>query len=257
MDGGCDTLKLRVLGQYAPYAPQEGACSGYLLQTSAGYNIMIDCGNGSFANLQKYSDYRLLNILIISHYHPDHFHDYHCVRHAIAGSIQNGTRNEPLLVFAPQEVLEPWEEMLQWDGVFELAPLEYLQEEELEIGDIFLKAIRNTHTVPCYSLCFRHGIKKIVYTSDTAWFDELVDFSTGADLLLCEASLKNIDIELSNEKGHLTAGQAGQLAYRAGAKRLVLTHFWPEYNLKELYDQAKEKYKNKVYLAQDGLLIKV
>lgn len=250
-------MKLRVLGQYAPYAPGDGACSGYLLQTNTGYNIMIDCGNGSFANLQKYLDFRQLNYLIISHYHPDHFHDYHCIRHAIAGSLKDGTRKEPLSVYAPQEGAEIWQEMQKWQDIFKLYPLEELLNKSQDVGDVAVTVLKNTHAVPCYSLSFSDGIKKFVYTSDTGWFDKLIDFTLDADLLLCEASLKNEDIEQGESIGHLTAGQAGQLAHRARVKRLVLTHFWPEYYLKELYDQAKENYKKKVYLAQDGLLIRV
>ena len=47
-------MELTVLGSHSPYAPANGACSGYLLNID-GFHIMLDCGNGSFSRLQKHS----------------------------------------------------------------------------------------------------------------------------------------------------------------------------------------------------------
>ena len=70
--GGTNELvELTILGNYGPYATAQGACSGYLLNAD-GFQIMLDCGNGSFSKLQKYADYSKLGILILSHLHPDH-----------------------------------------------------------------------------------------------------------------------------------------------------------------------------------------
>jgi len=56
--------------------------------------------------------------------------------------------------------------------------------------------------------------KSIVYTADTGWYKELIDLARGADLLLCETSLYNSYFGWVD--GHLTAGEAGRLASRAG-----------------------------------------
>ena len=47
-------VELTILGNYGPYATAQGACSGYLLNAD-GFQIMLDCGNGSFSKLQKYA----------------------------------------------------------------------------------------------------------------------------------------------------------------------------------------------------------
>ena len=51
----------------------------------------------------------------------------------------------------------------------------------------------------------------------------------GADLLVAESTYLHRDAALAEAYGHLTARQAGELAARAGARRLVLTHFSRRY----------------------------
>lgn len=244
-------MKLRILGAYAPYAPADQACNGYLLE----YNetrIMLDCGNGSFAHLQKYCDFRRLNALVITHYHPDHFHDYHCIRHAVAGSLKDYTRQKPLFVYAPGEGT-PWQEMNEWEGVFKVDNLEKYLSAPLVIGELSLLFQENAHTVTSYAVSVSDGKKKIVYTSDTGWHDSLTGFAANADLLVCEASLPNAEFALAKEKGHLTAGQAGHLAAAAEVKHLVLSHLWPEMNQQLLLEEAREIYPGEITLARGGL----
>ncbi|MDX9872826.1 MAG: MBL fold metallo-hydrolase [Clostridia bacterium] len=244
-------MKLRVLGAHAPYAPHGGACNGYLLETG-GMRIMLDCGNGSFAQLQQYCDFRLLDALIITHYHPDHFHDYHCIRHAIAGSIRDKSRFKPLAVIAPAEGA-PYTEMCEWDGVFAMWPLaEYLQQPR-PLGEVGLFFLENIHTVKSYGCSFTQENTKIVYTSDTSWHAGLVDFAYEADLLVCEASVLNKDKQQAVEKGHLTAGEAGYLASSARVKQLVLTHLWPQTDPRLLLKEARENFDGEITLAGSGL----
>ncbi|MFZ5752753.1 MAG: MBL fold metallo-hydrolase [Bacillota bacterium] len=249
-------LELTVLGCHAPYAPADGACNGYLLQ-AGGVNIMLDCGNGSFAVLQKHLDFRKLHALIISHYHPDHFHDYHCVRHAIGGSIRDGSRQNPLLVYAPGAETGPWNEMAKWQDEFILIPIEEYQRVPASLGDLVFHFQKNKHPKDCFSMNFIEGNAKFVYTSDTSWYGPLVEFAWGADFLLCEASLRNADMALSEEKGHLTAGQAGRLAAKAEVKHLMLTHLWPEFPPYVLLREAQSVFAGKVSLATTGLKISI
>lgn len=244
-------MKLRILGSYAPYAPAGGACNGYLLEDNE-LRIMLDCGNGSFANLQKYCDFRMLDALIITHYHPDHFHDYHCIRHAISGSLREQTRQKPLFVIASQEG-QPWQEMQEWPDVFQLAPLEEWTGRILQLSGLNFHFLETRHTVKSFALSVTNQNKKLVYTGDTAWYETLIDFASAADLLVCESSTANAAAAVAKEKGHLTAGQAGYLAAQAGVKHLVLTHLWPDMDHKILIEEAREVFDKDITLAKDGL----
>jgi ribonuclease Z len=48
-------------------------------------------------------------------------------------------------------------------------------------------------------------------------------------MLVCESTFANAEAALARDYGHLTAGQAGQIAARARVRLLVLTHFSQRY----------------------------
>ena len=50
------------------------------------------------------------------------------------------------------------------------------------------------------------------------------------DLLVCEATYLEAEADRAAANGHMTAAQAGALARRAGARRLVLSHFSERYD---------------------------
>jgi ribonuclease Z len=62
---------------------------------------------------------------------------------------------------------------------------------------------------------------------------KVVELARGVDLLVCEAAFLHRDRELAEERFHLTARQAGELARAAEAKRLVPCHLSPRYQGRE------------------------
>ncbi|MEI6102198.1 MAG: MBL fold metallo-hydrolase [Eubacteriales bacterium] len=75
-------MKLTVLGKYGPYPKAVGACSSYFIEYGNA-KVLLDAGNGSFANLQKAADVRSLDAIIVSHLHSDHISDLLVMRYAI------------------------------------------------------------------------------------------------------------------------------------------------------------------------------
>jgi ribonuclease Z len=95
------------------------------------------------------------------------------------------------------------------------------------------------------------------FVMDTAWCDGALELAADADLLVCEATFMSGEQHLAREYGHLTARDAGRLAARAGARRLVLTHFSRRYpDLQELADEARAEFDD-VVLAEDLMRIPV
>src|SRR2546427_398831 len=88
----------------------------------------------------------------------------------------------------------------------------------------------------------------LVYTGDTGPSPELARWAAGCDLLLAECSLP----EAMAIDSHLTPLRAGELARGAGAKRLVLTHFYPPVETSDPAREAGTRFQGPVAAAKDG-----
>jgi ribonuclease Z len=71
---------------------------------------------------------------------------------------------------------------------------------------------------------------------------------------VCESTFADADVALARDYGHLTAGQAGQIAAASGARLLVLTHFSQRYETgppERLRDEAAAAFTGEIVLAAD------
>ena len=90
--------------------------------------------------------------------------------------------------------------------------------------------------------------QKITYITDVVFSDsnnaKIIDFAANSDHLFIEAVFLDKDREMAEQKFHLTARQAGELAARAGVKQFTIFHFSPRYLGREslLYQEALEAY---------------
>ena len=96
--------------------------------------------------------------------------------------------------------------------------------------------------------------QRFAFIMDTRLCDAAFALADRADLLVCESTFANAEAGLARDYGHLTAGQAGQIAAQSGARRLVLTHFSQRYESgddKLLADEAAAAFGGEVVLARD------
>lgn len=80
----------------------------------------------------------------------------------------------------------------------------------------------------------------------------VIGFAREVNLLVLESSFAT-DEQAARRHGHMTAGQAGGLASRAGAKRLLLTHRLPGAG-PELAELAARHFGGPIDLAREGLV---
>jgi ribonuclease BN (tRNA processing enzyme) len=85
--------------------------------------------------------------------------------------------------------------------------------------------------------------------------DQLVRFAADTDLLLIEGTLPCP--ERTGMRGHLTPSEAGEHGRRAGARRVVLTHFSDELGPDWARAEASAAYGAPVELAHEGAVYAV
>ncbi len=238
-------MKLTVIGMWGGFPKKDGPCSGYLLEHHD-FSLLIDCGSGVLVKLQEFIDLNNIHDVILSHYHYDHSNDIGAYMFSRLVNTQLGRVDKPLSIYGPYSSEKEKEiSAVPYNDFYAIHMC-----SKLEIGPFYITFMKTVHPVETYGMKIECEGKQIVYTSDTSFTEELVEFAAGADLLIAESSLYDgMDGETS---GHMTAKEAGILAARADAKQTLLTHL-PHYgNLEELLTSAKAQGKSAIRLAQPG-----
>jgi ribonuclease Z len=96
--------------------------------------------------------------------------------------------------------------------------------------------------------------QRFAFIMDTRLCDAVFTLADRADMLVCESTFANAEGALARDYGHLTAGQAGQVAAQCGARLLVLTHFSQRYESgddERLAGEAASAFGGEVVLARD------
>lgn len=237
-------MKLTVLGNNGPYPKAGGACSGYLLEEEQ-TKILIDCGNGVLSALQKVCDLEELNAIILSHLHSDHMSDILVMKYAVGIKKLKGKFNGTIPLYLPMEDQELINR-LNYNEAFNILPIN--EGENLNIEGLEIEFKEMTHPVKTYGIKVKNKDRVFVYSADTSYNDGLVEFANEADFFLCESGIMEKDKD--ENANHLTPKEAGDIATKAKTKRLVLTHFWPEYRLDKIMSEAKESYDSVIELSE-------
>jgi len=244
-------LKLTVLGCYGSFPKVNGACSGYLLQSDE-TNILLDCGNGTISRLQRYLRIEELDAIVLSHLHFDHTADAFTLKYALETKMAKGQIIGRKKLLCPAGPLELAGELFD-ENVFDVVNIE--QGREFRIGDIGLSFMKMKHLVESYAVIVKWKGRKLVYSGDTAFCENLVKAAENADLLLCESTALEADGDIRSDH-HMSAGMAGRVAAKSNVGKLVLTHFWYETSKDRYLNEAK-KYFDRVYTAKEFLTYEI
>ncbi|MBQ7455376.1 MAG: MBL fold metallo-hydrolase [Clostridia bacterium] len=217
-------MKLTVLGCNGPFPAAGGACSGYLLEEGS-TRVLLDCGTGTLARLTALVPPEALDAIVLSHLHYDHMSDMLPLIYALQG------KEKRLIVYAPQE---PASVRALLAGAFDLRDIA----QGGQIGPLRMTALPVRHPVPSYATRFEASGRAFCYTGDTNTCAGLAAFAAGCDLLLADACFPGA--LWAENKPHLSARLAAELAREAGAARLVLTHFRPDIPTETLLAEARE-----------------
>ncbi len=217
---------------------------------------MVDCGPGTLRRLaQAGVNIGELDAVLLTHYHTDHCADLAALMFGLRAPTFAG--RPPLAVYGAPGLKRlvdlltqawPW---LEPKG-YELE-LREISPGSFAIGDLEITAIPIRHTAQSLGYRLTSTAGTAAFSGDADECDELVDLARDADLFVCDCASPD------GEKldGHLTPGLAADHAERAGAKTLVLTHFYPECEGHDLIAAALRRYHGRVVMAVDLMRLDV
>jgi ribonuclease BN (tRNA processing enzyme) len=251
-------MKMTVIGSGTgvPSLRRGAPC---LAVQARGRLLVLDLGAGSLRALLRYGlNFSAIDVLALSHLHPDHMGDLIPFLFATHYSL-GYTRQEPFQLLAArgfarfydrlQEAFGDWVEPPP--GLMELKELAFDRPDEVRYENLVLKSAPTIHIEGSLAYRVEAEGRALVYSGDTDESDSLVDLALNADLLVLEAA------NPTKIPGHLTPPEAGRLAARAGVKRLLLTHFYPPCDEVDVVAQAAREFKGEVLRAEDGLSLTV
>lgn len=246
-------MQLQVVGPWAPYPKNGQACSGYVIKQDE-TTCLLDCGHGVMSFLGQYTDAYKLNLVIISHFHPDHYVDLHALRHLIRAGLAEGKAKGPLDLYIPEQPRDQWE---YWRAVPEFRVYAIRPQKGLSYPGLNIDFYPAAHPVMTYAVKFTAARSSLFYTADSSASDELWEQAQGVDMLLGEASLLAASGQLANQLGHMTTIDLAQGALLSQPGVLVATHLWPGFDASLVLDEIQSVFPGKILLASSGLTVDV
>lgn len=239
---------------------KRSSCSVFIQTEGAG--LLFDMGAGTMRRLLEagVSPYDVTHVFI-SHLHPDHTGEL--VPYLFSLKYP-GNRDDvrPVRIFAGTGFLDFYKGLKGVYGEWiEPGPgVLTVVEQGTDGPDRYDTEFFRLETVPVNhrpeSLAFRvtfPGGAVFVYSGDTDVSENLVGIAAGADLFVCESAMP----DALKVPGHLSPSLAGAIARRAGVKKLVLTHLYPECEKVDIAKECRSNYDGELVLAEDLMRITI
>lgn len=216
-------MKITFLGTSAWYDSETGYTPSVLIDSEHAY-IVLDAGSGIYT-LDKYiTDATKPIYLFISHLHFDHITGLHLLnkfRFAQGINIVIPEVFVPAftIMFQPPYMAPP-------GGIKSKVTVIPIHEGENDTP-IPCSAFKMFHSSTDFGYRFSLENKVIAYSGDTGVCENELPLAKDADVLLYECS--NEPGHPQSPWGHMNPAEAATVAKNAGAKRLCLLHFSPEF----------------------------
>lgn len=218
--------------------------------------LVLDLGAGTMRRLLE-AGVRISEVtqILFSHFHPDHTGEF--VSFLFATKYpENLRRRTPFRIVGAPGLRDLYEKLKgaygDWivleEGLMEIVELSNAGPDRCSAGELEIVSLPMNHIASSlgYRVRFPGGFS-VAYSGDTDYCENLVRLAEGTDLFICESAFPD-DQKVS---GHLTPSLAGEIATRAGVKRLVLTHFYPECDDADIEGQCRKSYTGRLDPAQD------
>lgn len=245
-------MRLTILGSGTCAVTKERSCSSYFLQIGE-LNVLMDLGFGAMRRMAEAGiDYRTIDAIVCTHFHLDHIGDVSPF--LMATRYTPGfQRQKPLTLIGPHGfesfLLASRDLYGDWLLPTDHYPLKIveLETEQYQLGECLIEAKSMFHSRPTNGYSVEYHNKICAYSGDTGPCDELVSLAQNADVAIFECSFPDDQ----PFEFHLTPTQAGDLAKRAGVKKLLLTHLYPMMDKIDVVAAAARCFDGEIDIAHD------
>jgi ribonuclease BN (tRNA processing enzyme) len=248
-------MRLTVIGCSGSFPGPDSPASCYLLEAPyAGgtYRLLLDLGSGALGALQRYVQPESIDVVCLTHLHPDHCMDM-CGFYVLRKYHPGGPLS-PISVYGPDGTADRLARAYDLDvdpGMTREFDFEPYREDPFDLGPFTLAVTQVDHPVPTFAIRVTHGDRSLVYSGDTGPCTSLEQIAKDCDVLLAEASF--LEPARHNPPNlHLTGRQAAETAERAGVGRLILTHIPPWHVPGDVLAEAAPHFSGVVTLASAG-----
>jgi ribonuclease BN (tRNA processing enzyme) len=241
--------QVTVLGSCGAYPEPGRACSGFAVDWD-GYRLILDLGYATLPRLLALWPDGVVDAVAITHEHPDHCVDLHGL---FRMRLYGGPRQPRLPLYCPPGVVERLgglEPEVDLNKVFHVHPLP----GTYQVGPFELTGLPLPHFVPNAGIRVQAGQTALAYSGDTGPDPLLAELGRDADLFIIEATDRDGETQRS-ARNLMTSSEAGLWARRAGARRLMLTHFWPGNDRTAALAAASTEFDREVLVAEEDLTV--
>ncbi len=248
-----EKLHLQFLGTGTIIPNADRSCASILMEIPK-ERILIDIGAGTLRRMAEQKvDIQRITYIFLTHFHPDHVADLIPFLFALRNLPNNVEATDMLRVWGPRGLLNYMRGMEQAYGRWVQGPSEKIKFYELrrrllDFPGFRLIWNRVIHKNESVGFRFEIGGKVIAYSGDSGYCQELIRLCRDADVAILECSHAD---EFAVE-GHLSPSLAAKIAENAGAKKLILTHFYPDAVNSDIETVAKKYFSGEIMLAKDG-----
>ncbi len=246
-------LELVPIGVGAAYGRPGEAQSSHLVRAGS-TSVLLDLGAGALNRLCAVQRPETLELIVITHLHPDHLADLLALRVYMAFGPGVGRQARVLGPPGLRERLVAFGGDDGWDEAMHFETIEP-HGGTVQVGEARLRLAPVPHLPPTYAVRAEAGGATLCYSADCAAGDELPALAEGCDLLLSECSFGTGAVP--DAVPHLNATSAGALAAAAGARALALTHIYPEFDPAETAAAAAQTFGGPVDWVREGETIRL
>jgi ribonuclease BN (tRNA processing enzyme) len=251
-------MDLLVLGAGPAYTDRPGATGAAYLVRHGGTALLLDIGQCSFPKLAATLEPSSVDLVAISHLHPDHFIDLVPLRHYLRWQFHPSRH---VRVVAPRGLAGRLDALHDEPG-FTAAALDVgdLEPGATEVGTLRLEAGRVRHTADSFG--FRVSVaaeegdgRGLIYSGDCGAAMDLAPLIRPGDDLLVEASFGEGPVPPG--AAHLDAPAIIELARVTRPGRILLTHIQMGHDPAVAAAAVRAGFDGEVLVAEPGLEVAV